>query len=103
MEDIKQNIKDNEYKIIMDSLMEIRKEKEKNETLYYTQKEFDEMTKVMIKLSLDIFFEYTNEENDMIWFDTIKRFTEDKLNFYKIGFRDGIETHILKIFEEKKI
>ena len=27
MEDIKQNIKDNEYKIIMDSLMEINKEK----------------------------------------------------------------------------
>ena len=29
MDDIKQNIKDNEYKIIMDSLMEISKEKEK--------------------------------------------------------------------------
>ena len=39
----------------------------------------------------------------MIWFDTIKRFTEDKLNFYKIGFRDGIETHIFKIFEEKNL
>ena len=29
MEEIKQNIKDNEYKIIMDSLMEISKEQEK--------------------------------------------------------------------------
>ena len=41
MEDIKQNIKDNEYKIIMDSLMEIKKdqEKEKLEIRYRTQEE----------------------------------------------------------------
>ena len=46
MEDIKQNITDNQYKIIMDSLMEIRnekeQEKEKDERVirqYYTQKE----------------------------------------------------------------
>ena len=61
MEDVKQNITDNQYKIIMDSLMEIKNGKEKEESvtrLYYTQKEFDEMTKVMVKLSIDIFFEY---------------------------------------------
>ena len=33
MEDIKQNISDNEYKIIMDSLMEIHKNKEDNEVI----------------------------------------------------------------------
>ena len=40
-EDIKQNIKDNEYKIIMDSLMEISKEKEKEklDIEYRTQEE----------------------------------------------------------------
>ena len=56
MEDIKQNIKDNGYKIIMDSLIEIKKEKEKEkleikyrtheEIIYiYTQREFDDMAK----------------------------------------------------------
>ena len=58
MEDIKQNITDNQYKIIMDSLMEIKNGKEKEERvtrLYYSQQEFDEMTKVMVKLSVDIF------------------------------------------------
>jgi len=33
MDDIKQNITDNEYKIIMDSLMEIHKNKEDNEVI----------------------------------------------------------------------
>ena len=66
MEDKKQNIKGNEYKIIMDSLMEIRKEKEKNETQYYTQEEFDEMVKVMVKLTLNIFFVYTVDKNNII-------------------------------------
>ena len=59
MEDIKQNIKDNEYKIIMDSLMEIKKEQEKEkleiryrtqeEIIYiYTQRDFDDMAKIMV-------------------------------------------------------
>ena len=41
MEDIKQNITDNQYKIIMDSLMEIKNGKEKEERvtrLYYSRK-----------------------------------------------------------------
>ena len=43
MEDIKQNIKDNEYKIIMDSFMEINKDKEKEklEIRYRTQEEIN--------------------------------------------------------------
>ena len=63
MEDVKQNITDNEYKIIMESLMKIRneqeKEKEKEERVirhYYTQNEFDEMTKEMVELTLNNFF-----------------------------------------------
>ncbi len=28
---------------------------------YYSQQEFDEMTKVMVKLSKDIFYEYTDD------------------------------------------
>ena len=75
MEDVKQNITDNQYKIIMDSLMEIKNEKEKEEIvtrLFYSQQEFDEMIKVMAKLSIDIFFEYTNNENDVVWLDSIK-------------------------------
>jgi hypothetical protein len=48
MEDIKQNITDNQYKIIMDSLMEIKNGKENILRIYYTQQEFDEMTKVMV-------------------------------------------------------
>ena len=39
--------------------MEINKEKgQEKKPLYYTQKEFDEMTKVVIKLSIEFFFEF---------------------------------------------
>ena len=105
MEDIKQNITDNEYKIIMDSLMEINKEKgQEKKPLYYTQKEFDEMTKVMIKLSIEFFFEYTNDEHDSIWIDSIKRLIESKLFSYNIVLSgDDLEKHILKIFKEKNL
>ena len=52
MEDVKQNIKDNEYKIIMESSMKIRREKEKEKEervtrQYYTQKEFDEIRNIL--------------------------------------------------------
>jgi FtsZ-binding cell division protein ZapB len=39
MEDIKQKITDNEYKIIMDSLMEIHKNKEDNEVISNLKRE----------------------------------------------------------------
>ena len=39
MEDIKQKITDNEYKIIMDSLMEIHKNKEDNEVIINLKRE----------------------------------------------------------------
>ena len=109
MEDIKQNITDNEYKIIMESLMKIKNEKEKEKVIevkytgQYTQKEFDEMTKVMLKLSIDICFEYTDDENDVVWIDTIKRFTETKLNSYNIGFSGNkLEDYLFQILQENK-
>jgi hypothetical protein len=109
MEDIKQNITDNEYKIIMESLMKIKNEKEKEKLIevkytgQYTQKEFDEMTKVMLKLSIDICFEYTDDENDAVWLDSIKRFTETKLHSYNIGFSGNkLEDYLFQILEENK-
>ena len=109
MEDIKQNITDNEYKIIMESLMKIKNEKEKEKVIevkytgQYTQKEFDEMTKVMLKLSIDICFEYTDDENDAVWLDSIKRFTETKLHSYNIGFSGNkLEDYLFQILEENK-
>ena len=109
MEDVKQNITDNEYKIIMESLMKIKNEKEKEKLIevkytgQYTQKEFDEMTKVMLKLSIDICFEYTDDENDAVWLDSIKRFTETKLHSYNIGFSGNkLEDYLFQILEENK-
>jgi hypothetical protein len=102
MEDVKQNITDNQYKIIMDSLMEINKEKgQEKKPLYYTQKEFDEMTKVMVKLSIDIFFEYTDDENDVVWYDTIVNLTRNELESHHIGFEGNkLEIHISEILKK---
>ena len=106
--DVKQNITDNEYKIINENKKRIRNEKEKViEVKYtgycYTQKEFDEMTKVMLKLSIDICFEYTDDENDVVWLDSIKRFTESKLHSYNIGFSGNkLEDYLFQILEENK-
>ena len=110
MEDIKQNITDNEYKIIMESLMEIKneneREKEKDERVtrkYYTQKEFNEMTKIMVKLTINQFFEYTDNENDTIWIDSIKRLVESNLEKHKIGFSGNtFEDYLFEILKENK-
>ena len=110
MEDIKQNITDNEYKIIMESLLEIKneneREKEKDERVtrkYYTQKEFNEMTKIMVKLTINQFFEYTDNENDAIWIDSIKRLVESNLEKHKIGFSGNtFEDYLFEILKENK-
>ena len=105
IEDIKQNITDNQYKIIMDSLMEINKEKgQEKKPLYYTQKEFDEMTKVMVKLSIDIFFEYTDDENDVVWYDTIVNLTRNELESHHIGFEGNkLEIYISEILKKNNV
>jgi len=104
VEDVKQNITDNQYKIIMESLMKIRNENEKEERvtrLYYTQNEFDEMTKVMVKLTIKQFFEYTDDENDVVWYDTIVNLTRNELESHHIGFEGNkLEIYISEILKK---
>ena len=104
VEDIKQNITDNQYKTIMDSLMEIKNGKEKEERvtrLYYTQNEFDEMTKVTIKLTINQFFEYTDDFYDCVWYDTIVNLTRNELESHHIGFEGNkLEIYISEILKK---
>ena len=104
MEDVKQNITDNQYKIIMESLMKIRNETEKEERvtrLYYTQNEFDEMTKVTIKLTINQFFEYTDDFYDCVWYDTIVNLTRNELESHHIGFEGNkLEIYISEILKK---
>jgi hypothetical protein len=100
MEDIKQNITDNQYKIIMDSLMEIKNEKEKVLRFYYSQQELDDMTKIMVKLSIDMFYEYTDDENDVVWLDSIKRLTGSYLEKHRKGLGSyRLKDYILEILK----
>ena len=100
VEDIKENITDNQYKTIMDSLMEIKNGKEKVLRFYYSQQEFDEMTKVMVKLSIDIFYEYTDDENDVVWLDSIKNLIGSYLEKHRIGLGSyRLEDYILEILK----
>ncbi len=77
----------------MDSWIELRNEKKK---CIYTQNEFDEMPNNIVKLSLDTYFEYTDDENDVLWFETIKRFAENKLMIH-------ITEHFVFIISRNKI
>ncbi len=83
--------------------MEIKNEKEKEEIvtrLFYSQQEFDEMTKVMVKLSIDIFFEYTNDENNVVWLDSIKTLIGSYLEKHKIGLDSyRLKDYILEILK----
>ena len=104
MEDVKQNITDNQYKLIMDSLMEIRNENQKEERVirkYYTQKEFDEMTKVMVELTLNNFFVITDGFYDCVWYDTIVNLTRNELESHHIGFEGNkLEIYISEILKK---
>ena len=106
VEDIKQNITEDQYKTIMESLMDIEKEKEemvkRQYYIRYTKEEFDETTKVMIKLAIDSLFEYTEDEKNIICIDIILSYTKNKLNYYNIGFIDNkFEEYIFEILKEK--
>ena len=105
MKDIKQNITNNQYKTIMESLMEIKKEKEeivkRQYYIRFTKEEFDETTKIMIKLAIDSLFEYTEDEKNIICIDIIKDDTQDKLSYYGIGFNDDkFEEYVFEILKE---
>ncbi len=108
MEDMKQDITEDQYKIIMDSWMELRNGKieTKIKICMYTQKEVDELTNNRVKLSLDTFFQYIDDENDMLWFETRKGFAEDKLMIYNIEHFlkiEGKTTKIWRIYKQKKL
>ena len=56
----------------------------------------------MIKLAIDSLFEYTEDEKNIICIDIIKSDTQDKLNYYGIGFIDNkFEEYLFEIFKEK--
>ena len=88
----------------MESLMKIRNEKEKEERvtrLFYSQQECDEMTKVMVKLTIKQFFEYTDDFYDCVWYDTIVNLTRNKLELHHIGFEGNkLEIYISEILKK---
>ena len=105
VEDIKQNITDNQYKTITESLMEIEKEKEeivkRQYYIRFTKEEFDETMKIMVKLAIDSLFEYTEDEKNILYIDIIKDDTYDKLSSYGIGFIDDkYEEYLFEILKE---
>jgi hypothetical protein len=66
--------------------------------LYYTQNEFDEMTKVMVKLTIKQFFEYTDDFYDCVWYDTIVNLTRNELESHHIGLEGNkLEIYISEI------
>ena len=105
IEDIKQNITDNQYKTIIESLKEIEKEKEemvkRQYYIRFTKEEFDETVKIMVKLAIDCLFEYTEDEKNIICIDIIKDDTQDKLSYYGFGvIDDKLEEYVLEILKE---
>jgi hypothetical protein len=80
--------------------MEIRNGKENILRFYYTQQEFDEMTKEMVKLSVDLFYEYTDDENDVVWLDSIKNLIGSYYEKHKIGlYSYRLDDYILEILK----
>ena len=105
VEDIKQNITNNQYKTIIESLKEIEKEKEemvkRQYYIRFTKEEFDETVKIMVKLAIDCLFEYTEDEKNIICIDIIKDDTQDKLSYYGFGvIDDKLEEYVLEILKE---
>ena len=105
VEDIKQNITNNQYKTIIESLKEIEKEKEemvkRQYYIRFTKEEFDETIKIMVKLAIDSLFEYTEDEKNIICIDIIKDDTQDKLSYYGFGvIDDKLEEYVLEILKE---
>ena len=102
MEDIKEDIKDNLFKIIMDSLMKLN-----NEKVVTTIKTSDEipklMTKIILKMIIDTYFEYTDNENDVVWIETIHRFVAHKLCKYNLELNNDIKHQILEIIAENQL
>ena len=93
VEDIKQNITDNQYKIIMDSLMEIHKIEERNIN--------DESTRykcIALLNWLDTKLELTNDSSDLIKKRDLYKFIISK--FYNDQYFKNIDfmKQVLKLF-----
>ena len=102
MEDIKEDIKDNQYKIVMDSLMRLNNEKVV--TIIKTSDETPKlMTKIILKMIIDTYFEYTDNENDVVWIETINRFVAHELCKYNLEYNNEIKHQFLEIIEENQL
>ena len=102
IEDIKEDIKDNQYKMVMDSLMRLNNEKVV--TIIKTSDETPKlMAKIILKMIIDTYFEYTGNENDVVWIETIHRFVAHKLCKYNLEYNNEINHQILDIIEEKQL
>ena len=102
MEDIKEDIKDNQYKMVMDSLMRLNNEKVV--TIIKTSNETPKlMAKIILKMIIDTYFEYTDNENDVVWIETIHRFVAHKLCKYNLEYNNEIKHQILDIIKENQL
>ncbi len=58
--------------------------------------------KKIAKLSVDNVFEYTDNENDVCYFDSIKNIIRHNLDGHRKGIMDNkLEKHILGLFNEE--
>jgi hypothetical protein len=59
------------------------------------------MTKIMVKLIINIFIEYADNENDVVWLDSIESMMRNYLAKHKIGFSGNkLEDYIFEILKE---
>ena len=66
-----------------------------------TQAEVDDITKVIAKLALDIYFKSTDDENDKVLYDSIERLARPKSEMYNIGFYENrLKRYLIEIFKE---
>ena len=102
MEDIKEDIKDNQYKMVMDSLMRLNNEKVV--TIIKTSNGIPKINdKIILKMIIDTYFEYTDDENDVVWIETIHRFVAHKLCKYNLEYNNEIKHQILEIIKENQL
>ena len=86
----------------MDSLMEINNEKVV--TRIKTSDEIPKlMTKIILNMIIDAYFEYTENENDVVWVETINRFVAHNLCKYNLEYNNEIKHQLLEIIEEKQL
>ena len=85
--------------MVMDSLMRLNNEKVV--TIIKTSNETPKlMAKIILKMIIDTYFEYTDDENDVVWLDSIKTLIVSCLEKHKIGLDSNrLEDYILEILK----